>query len=107
MAEVKWTKRAQKAKRALYLNGLEQFGAITAEKTLRKVTTIAADLAKWPTSGHPEQLLLGESPLYRARPINDRFRIIYWYDEENDIVSIEDIWDTKRSPDNLTRRIKT
>ena len=107
MAEVKWTKRAQKAKRALYLNGLEQFGAITAEKTLRKVTTIAADLAKWPTSGHPEQLLLGESPLYRAKPINDRFRIIYWYDEENDIVSIEDIWDTKRSPDNLTRRIKT
>ncbi len=105
MAEVKWTKRAQKAKRALYLNGLEQFGVMTAEKTLRKVTTIVADLAKWPTSGHPEQLLLGESPLYRARPINDRFRIIYWYDEENDTVSIEDIWDTRRNPDKLKQRV--
>ncbi|MBR6188289.1 MAG: type II toxin-antitoxin system RelE/ParE family toxin [Prevotella sp.] len=105
MAEVKWTKRAQKAKRALYLNGLEQFGAITAEKTLRKVTTIAADLAKWPTSGHPEQLLLGESPLYRAKPINDRFRIIYWYDEENDTVVIEDIWDTRRNPETLKQRM--
>jgi plasmid stabilization system protein ParE len=107
MAEVIWTKRAQKAKRGLYLNGLEQFGTITAEKTLRKMTTIAADLAKWPTSGHPEQLLLGKVPLYRARPINDRFRIIYRYDEEKDMVYIEDIWDTKRSPENLTRRIKT
>ena len=107
MATVTWTTRAKVMRKKLYADGVRDFGPLTAKKTYLKTETIAADLAKWPTSGHPEQLLLGESPLYRAKPINDRFRIIYWYDEENDIVSIEDIWDTKRSPDNLTRRIKT
>jgi plasmid stabilization system protein ParE len=106
MAKIVWTQRAQRAKRALYLNGLEQFGVITAEKTLRKLSSIATGLAKWPSSGHPEQLLLGKVPLYRAKPINDRFRIIYRYDEAKDIVYIEDIWDARRNPETLKRRTK-
>jgi hypothetical protein len=32
--------------------------------------------------------------------------IIYWYDEPNDTVYIEDIWDTRRAPQNLAKRIK-
>ncbi len=35
-----------------------------------------------------------------------RFKIIYTYDEEEDIVHIMDIWDTKRSPKALIKRIK-
>ena len=43
--------------------------------------------------------------LYIKGHINDRFKIIYWYDEPNDTVYIEDIWDTRRAPQNLTKRI--
>ena len=45
-------------------------------------------------------------PFYRSRHINKRYKIIYWYDEETDTVYIEDIWDTLRSPENLTRKLK-
>ena len=42
----------------------------------------------------------------KVEHINKRFKIVYWYDEPNDIVVIEDIWDTRRSPQNLKNRIR-
>ena len=38
--------------------------------------------------------------------MNRRFKIIYFYDQVEDIVHIMDIWDTKRNPSALIRRIK-
>ena len=35
-----------------------------------------------------------------------RFKIIYFYDEANDVVTIMDIWDTRMNPQALIRRIK-
>ena len=35
-----------------------------------------------------------------------RFKIIYYYDEVEDIVYIVDIWDTRMNPKTLIRRIK-
>ncbi len=105
MAEVIWTEPAQMVRKRFYLQGVRDFGTMVANKTDRIIEGIENDLAKWPTSGHPEQLLLGKTPLYRARPINDRFRIIYRYDEAKDMVYIEDIWDTRRNPETLKQRI--
>ena len=52
------------------------------------------------------ELLKGKTKyVFRAWRINKRFKIIYRYDEPKDTVIIEDIWDTRRSPENLTRRI--
>ena len=106
MANVIWTKRAQTEKRKFLLKGLELFGPITADKMAHKMDEIADDMSRWPTAGFPEPLLRTFIPLFRARHINDRFKIIYWYDEPNDKVVIEDIWDTRRSPENLLRRMK-
>jgi plasmid stabilization system protein ParE len=106
MAKVTWTTRAKVMRKKLYADGVRDFGPLTAKKTYLKTEAIADDLAKWPTSGHPEQLLLGRPLLYRAKPINDRFRIIYRYDEGNDIIYIEDIWDTRRNPVTLKQRIR-
>jgi len=106
MATVVWTVRAQKEKDSLYFNGRVEYGVYIANKTAQKIRKIEMDLGQWPLSGHPEQLLKGHVPLYRARHINKRFKIIYWYDEPNDTVVIEDIWDSMRSPQNLTQRIQ-
>ena len=35
-----------------------------------------------------------------------RFKLIYFYDEAEDIVHIMDIWDTRMDPKVLVRRIK-
>ena len=105
MATVIWSKRAHEEKDRLYLNGRLEFGVTVANKTAQKIQEIEIDLSRWPTSGFPEPLLRGVVPFYRSRHINKRFKIIYWYDEPSDKVVIEDIWDTRRAPQNLTRRM--
>jgi len=104
MATVVWTTHAKAKRRKLYLDGLQGFGTTTARKTSQIIVNIADDLSRWPTTGFPEPLLKGTPIFYRARHINKRFKIIYWYDELNDKVVIEDIWDTRRSPENLIKK---
>jgi len=106
MATVVWTSKAKAMRRKLYRNGMVEFGLTTAEKTAQTIADIADDLSRWPTSGFPEPLLRGYVPFYRSRHINKRFKLLYWYDEEVDMVVIEDIWDTRRAPQNLVSRIK-
>lgn len=55
MATVTWTTRAKVMRKKLYADGVRDFGPLTAKKTYLKTETIADDLAKWPTSGHPEE----------------------------------------------------
>ena len=35
-----------------------------------------------------------------------RFKLIYFYDESKDVVTIMDVWDTKMNPQNLVKRIR-
>lgn len=106
MATVKWTTRALTQLLLLYKNGVKEFGISVARKTVNKTYSISDDLEKWPTSGFPEPLLKKASKIYRARHINKRFKLIYRFEEDNDIVYIEDVWDTRRAPCSLIKRIK-
>lgn len=38
--------------------------------------------------------------------MNRRFKLIYYYDEAEDVVHVIDIWDTKMNPKALIRRIR-
>jgi plasmid stabilization system protein ParE len=106
MATVIWALPAQAEKEKLYRNGRLQFGITVANKTAHKIEEIQESLKRFPKMGFLEPLLQTRIPTYRAWHINDRFKIIYWYDEAHDMVVIEDIWDTRRNPKTLTRRIK-
>jgi plasmid stabilization system protein ParE len=106
MATVIWTVPAQMIRKKFYLQGMRDFGTTVANKTDEIIEEIENDLAKWPETGFPEPLLKSNPRFFRARHINKRYKIIYWYDESNDTVVIEDIWDTRRAPQNLTKRIK-
>ena len=75
-------------------------------RTASAVETIEKILAKYPETGFLEPLLQGLTPIYRARHINKRFKLIYWYDEMNDAIVIADIWDTRRNPQSLATRMK-
>lgn len=105
MATVKWTTGAKDARKKLYLQGFIQFGSFTAQKTAKRIETIADKLERFPELGYREPLLEGLIPIYRACQINKRFKIIYWYNNDNNEVIIEDIWDVHRAPQNLINRI--
>ena len=106
MAQIKWQKRAEKELYRLLVKGFIEFGEHTANNFVSKVASINRDLSRFPEIGYPEPLLKDRKKLYRARHIISRFKIIYHYDIVNDIVHVADIWDTRRDPLKLAKRIK-
>ncbi len=106
MAAVKWTKQAKAVRKELYVKGAIEYGTLTALKLARKIESITDLLQNFPEIGHREPLLEKRILIYRACLINKRFKIIYWHNEADDIVVIEDIWDMYRAPQNLIKRIK-
>ncbi len=105
MAQVKWQKRAEKELYRYLVRGFLEFGETTANKFADSVARINDDLAKYPETGFPEPLLKGRKKLYRARHIMKRFKLIYYYAETTDTVHIADIWDMRRDPSKLSKRI--
>jgi len=105
MATVKWTGRARAVRRELYVKGVMEYGNFTALKMARKIEAIADLLSLFPGLGYREPSLEARIPIYRACHINKRFKIIYWFDEANNDIIIEDIWDMRRAPQNLTKRL--
>ena len=79
-------------------------GQIYADRFIDKVVDIAGQLSKFPYIGHPEQLLAGRKRLYRAIPINENYRIIYYVSATT--VWLVDIWDRRRNQERLEKRIK-
>ena len=105
MAQVRWQKRAEKELYRYLVKGFLEFGETTANKFADRASYLSKELGKFPEIGFPEPLLRGRRKLYRAYHINKRFKLIYFYDADSDIVHIADIWDTRREPSNLAKRI--
>lgn len=106
MAQVIWQKCAENELYRYVVNGFLEFGETTANKFSAKVAHINDDLAKYPETGFPEPLLKDRKKLYRARHIVGRFKLIYYYAKSSDKVHVVDIWDTRREPSMLSKRIK-
>ena len=105
MAQVKWQKRAERELYRYLVNGFLEFGETTANKFAARVAYLSNELGKFPEIGFPEPLLKGRRKLYRAYHINKRFKLIYYYAVGTDTIHIADIWDTKREPSTLAKRI--
>ena len=107
MAAIIWDKKAECLLDEYVENAFLEYGASTAKKWHIERLSIEWRLERHPISYPPEELLTGRKPLYRrCHLMNRRFKIIYTYDEVEDIVHIVDIWDTKRNPKTLIKRIK-
>ena len=106
MAKVIWQKRAEHELYRYLVKGFIEFGETTANKFAARAAYISKDLEKFPETGFPEPLLKERKKLYRAWHINRRFKLIYYYASSSDTVHIADIWDTRREPSKLAKRIK-
>ena len=105
MAKVIWQKRAEKELYKYLVDGFLVFGETTANRFADQVRMINEELEKFPEIGYPEPLLQDRGRLYRAKHIQQRFKLIYYYTKSTDTVHIADIWDSKREPKYLASRI--
>ena len=106
MAQVKWQKRAERELYRYLVKGFQEFGETTANKFAARAGYISKELERFPETGFPEPLLKDRKKLYRVLHINRRFKLIYYYATTSDIVHIADIWDTRREPSTLAKRIR-
>ena len=107
MAKVIWEDDAIAVLLEYIENARIEFGASTVKRWQKERKDIEWRLERYPTSYTPEKLLLRKKRLYRGcHLMSRRFKVIYHYDEAEDIAHIVDIWDTKMNPKALIKRIK-
>ena len=53
-----------------------------------------------------ERLFLVEFRKYRGAIIMKNFKIIYFYDEDSNLVRIVDLWDLRQNPRKLNLRVR-
>lgn len=101
-----WRKRAKSelAKASIYC--AEQFEKRIAEKFIDTIDRQVERLAQHPDLGYLEPLLIGRRRSYRSLMINDHFKLVYYHDEQKDIIYIIDLWDTRRESQSLVKRIR-
>ena len=103
MAEIIWTK-AVRIKLKNHLDyAYREFGAKTMKKWLEQIEYHKDSFKKFPTSYTPVRELSNEDTIYRGCTVMGRFKLIYYYDEQADMVYIVDLWDVRRNPENLIR----
>ena len=98
--QVKWFEKAQQHWDEQLEYCAETFGMKTALDSIKTVDE------KFPESGTPEPLLRGERFMYRFVHIQKRIKLIYRYDEQQQIIYIVDVWNTRMSPEHLIKRMK-
>ena len=82
----------------------EYAGQRSADKIIDKMKKCIESILKYPTASHPEALLADRKRLYRAKMLTKNYRIIYHVTDSS--VWIDDIWDGRRHPARLVKRIK-
>ncbi len=102
--KVRFTKQARKEFFRIVDVFAEYAGQNYADKFINKVVSIGNQLCKYPSIGHPEYLLKGRKRLYQAKAVNENYRIIYYV--ARTYIWIVDIWDRRRNPTSLTKRLK-
>ena len=105
MAQVVWSEKAWKEYRSCLVYSEAEFGRKAAKSFFNNVTNATKRLEAFPLIGFPEPLLAGKEELFRSRIIQKNFKLIYHYSEANNIVYIDDLWDTRKEPNKLKKRI--
>ena len=104
LMKVRFTKRARHEFFHLVDVFTEFAGQKAANNFIERFNAIGEQLCRHPYTGYPEPLLMGRKKLYRTKTINKNYRIIYYVARIN--VWIVDIWDRRRNPSALKKRLK-
>lgn len=83
----------------------DTFGQHVAQQFLDRLATLEQQLTTNPERGFPEALLANRGCTYRSIVVQKHFKLVYRIMEE-ETIHIVDLWDTRREPKKLTKRIK-
>lgn len=103
---VKWFAKAQLHWNEQLSYCAETFGRKIALDSIRIVEEKIERICKFPEAGTPEPLLKDEKLKYRFVHIQKRIKLIYRYDEQQQVIYIVDVWNTRMSPQHLIDRMK-
>jgi hypothetical protein len=107
MAVIDWDKDAWQLYNDYLENAKIAYGTKTARRWERELLIIYDRLKQYPVAYPIEELLQDKRLVYRyCHMMNRRFKLIYFYDKIDDVVTIMDIWDIRMDPKTLTKRIR-
>ena len=98
MAEVIWSKKANRKRIAFLTYGEKEFGRKAAIKVNERIESYTQALAGNPYMGIIAPLLHGRRKTYRSLVVHKLVKLIYSVDEATNSIHIIDVWDTRREP---------
>ena len=105
MAEVIWNKQASQEWRSRLLYGLDEFGETTAVKFVGRTNQVVERIRNYPEIGYLEPVLKHKRRKYRAYHLVGPLKLIYYYAKSSDTIRIVDVWDMRREPRKLSKRL--
>ena len=106
MAEVVWSKKANRKRIAFLTYGEKEFGRKAAARMNERIESYVQALAGNPYMGVVEPLLQGRRQAYRSLVVHKLVKLIYSVDEAAGRIHIADVWDTRREPRTQADNIK-
>ena len=106
MAHIKLLDPFKKELRDMVVYTLAEFGATSVKRFNKELDDIKHRLMLHPLSSPREHMLKRFHRPYHSAIIKENWKIIYRYDEANDLVIFVDLWDMRRSPRYLIRQFK-
>lgn len=103
--QISWSRRASRQLDNIISQCLELFGEHIAIRFYRRIGEYEKRLLENPLLAPPEPLLQERKINYRGFLIYDHFKLIYYVTNKG-IIQIADIWDTRREPEKLIKRIR-
>ena len=89
-------------KTARYIN--KEFGKDSRDQFINEVRNVSRLLGENPNLGKPETLLANYSRMYRSYVINHLNKIVYCVEDNK--IAVVDLWDVRRDPMTLIKRVK-
>lgn len=102
--KIAWSKRAEMAYGQIIDYVADEFGTTHAKRYTAEVNKAVDKLPENPKMGQIEPLLEGSRYEFRRLVIGHLTKIIYREVEER--IEIADVWDTRKSPEELVARFK-
>lgn len=102
--KIAWSDRAERAYGQIIDYVADEFGATRAKRYMKEVYETVDKLPENPKMGQIEPLLEGSRYEFRRLIIGHLTKIIYRVSEEH--IEIADVWDTRKSPEELVARFK-
>lgn len=104
MAEVEWSKKANRSRVSILAYGAQAFGVEIVQQLNDRIEDYVSRLAGNPLMGAIEPLLSNRRLEYHSLVVHEHYKLVYRIEEPR--IYIVDLWDTRREPNELSRRIR-